>query len=73
MVECELLETCGFFRVYSDTLDMACRGFIKTYCKGERMDECKRKEYRLQHGEPPVDDMLPTGQMIPESYKTAAG
>jgi hypothetical protein len=33
------------------------------------MDECKRKEYRLKHGTPPVDDMMPSGQMVPEDYK----
>jgi hypothetical protein len=33
------------------------------------MDNCKRKEYRQQHGTPPHDDMLPSGQTIPGSYK----
>ena len=69
MTECELLATCGFFQKYRETLNLACRGFIKTYCRGERMDECKRKEHRLQHGVPPDSDMLPSGQMIPQEYK----
>ena len=54
-MQCELLDKCGFFLKYRDTLNLACRGFIKTYCEGEKMDECKRKEYRLKHGAPPHD------------------
>lgn len=68
MVECELLETCGFFKKYNDTLNLACRGFVKTYCKGPKMDECLRKEYRLKNGHPPTDAMLPTGQKMPELH-----
>ena len=62
--ECELLKTCGFFKKYQSVKDLACKGFIKLYCKGPRMDECKRKQYRTEHGEPPPDDMLPSGQII---------
>ncbi len=68
MVECELLDTCSFFQKYNETLNLACRGFIKTYCKGDRLDECKRKEYRNQHGQSPVADMLPSGQMMPKEH-----
>ncbi len=66
-MECELLETCGFFKKYEDSLDLACRGFIKSYCKGEKMDECARKIYRREHGQPPHDDMMPSGQEIPKN------
>ncbi len=62
--ECELLDKCGFFRKYQKTKDLACKGFIASYCRGAKMDECKRKEYRIKNGTPPVDDMMPTGQMI---------
>ena len=69
MYECELLETCGFFKKYQESLNLACKGFIKTYCKGERMDECKRKEYRAEHGQPPQDDMLPSGHIMPKEQQ----
>ena len=69
MSECELLEACGFFQKYRNTLNLACRGFIKTYCQGPRMDECARKEYRIKHGTPPDDEMLPSGQMLPGEYR----
>lgn len=65
MTECELLENCGFFLRYQESQDMACRSFIKSYCRGEKMDVCGRKKYRTRHGAPPTDDMMPTGQLIP--------
>jgi len=66
MQECELLNTCGFFIKYQDTHDFACRGFIKAYCKGDKIGVCKRKEYRKAHGTPPHEDMLPTGHTMPK-------
>jgi len=67
-MECDLLGNCGFFQRYQDTLDLACRGFIKTYCKGPKMEECKRKEFRKTNGTPPPIEMLPSGQMVPKEY-----
>ncbi len=62
--ECELLNKCGFFKKYQSTKDMICKGFIAMYCKGGKMNECKRLEYRNANGVPPADDMMPSGQMI---------
>jgi len=59
--ECELLEKCGFFKKYGESNELACKGFVLTYCKGDKMDRCKRKEYREKHGVPPDDDMMPNG------------
>lgn len=61
---CELLEKCGFFKKFGNSLESACHGFVKLYCKGALMNECKRKEYRKQHGAPPDDNMLPNGFML---------
>ncbi len=62
--QCDLLVVCGFFKKYQDAKDLACKGFIRSYCKGPKMDECKRKEFRKQHGYPPPDEMMPTGHMM---------
>ena len=62
--KCELLEKCGFFKKYKETKDLACRGFIRMYCTGEHMNNCKRKEYRMKHGAAPPDDMMPNGVLI---------
>jgi hypothetical protein len=69
MTECELLETCGFFKKHQKSLEMECRGFLKTYCHGPGMNECKRKVFRRENGHPPHDDMLPSGQMMPDTKK----
>ncbi len=62
--ECELLSKCGFFKKYSESKSLACRGFIQQYCKGSMMEKCCRKQYRKEHGTPPSDDMMPSGQMV---------
>jgi hypothetical protein len=64
--ECDLLEKCGFFKKYQPTRDLACRGFIQQYCRGPKMNECKRKQYRRNHGISPSDDMMPNGQTMAE-------
>ena len=68
-MDCELLGTCGFFKKYEGSLDLACRGFIKAYCKGDKMDLCARKKFRAENGKPPHDDMMPSGQDMPKSYQ----
>ena len=67
--QCELLDKCGFFKKYQEVNDLACRGFIHRYCKGKEMNQCKRKEFRLKHGTPPSDDMMPSGNMYVDLIK----
>jgi major membrane immunogen (membrane-anchored lipoprotein) len=67
--ECELLQECGLFKKYQAANDLACKGFIKVYCQGPKMAECKRVEYYLEHGMLPSDDMLPSGTMIFERIR----
>lgn len=62
--ECELLGTCGFFRKYELTKEATCRGFISTFCKGDLMDQCRRKQIKKDTGKSPSDDMMPTGLMV---------
>ena len=64
MEECDMLRKCSFFKKYQETKDLACKGFMVMYCKGTKMNDCKRKLYRQENGKPPLDDMLPTGQII---------
>ncbi|MBN1346169.1 MAG: hypothetical protein JXQ73_26005 [Phycisphaerae bacterium] len=61
---CALLDSCGFFKKYRSSSDLACKGFIAKYCRGQQMSECKRKQYRQQHGAPPPDEMMPSGVTI---------
>jgi hypothetical protein len=64
MSTCDLLDKCGFFQKHQKSSWAACQGFITLYCQGPKMEECKRKAYRKEHGAPPPDDLLPSGQMI---------
>jgi len=61
METCDMIEKCGFLIRYSPTNELACKGFINRYCKGNLKNECKRKAYKLANGTPPPDNMLPTG------------
>ncbi len=41
--ECEHLNTCGFFKKYQSTKDLACKGFIAGYCKGQKWTNAREK------------------------------
>ena len=61
-MKCEFLGGCAFFNEYKEILGSgAYKGFVSMYCDGKRMEECKRRQYRLEHGKPPAVDMLPNG------------
>ncbi|MBN1555798.1 MAG: hypothetical protein JXA11_13725 [Phycisphaerae bacterium] len=62
--ECELLGSCGFFKKFGSTKELACKGFISQYCKGPMQGQCKRKEYRRKNGTPPADNMMPSGAIM---------
>jgi hypothetical protein len=61
---CDSLERCGFFKKYQGSIHSACRTMIKMYCQGSKMDLCKRKAFRKATGQPPPDDMMPSGYTI---------
>ena len=60
-IACEFLSGCAFFNKYKEALGPAYDGFVALYCKGPKLEDCKRRIYRLEKGEPPADDMLPSG------------
>ncbi len=62
--ECELLETCGFFKKYNEISEVACKMLISMYCRGSKQNECKRKEYRMSTGNPPAATMMPNGKSL---------
>jgi hypothetical protein len=63
-MQCELLAICGFFKKYNNPQNRTCQEFIRRYCIGPDTHKCKRLEYRKSYGQPPDDDMMPTGLMI---------
>jgi hypothetical protein len=70
--ECELLTECGFFRKYQSTKNLACQGFITSYCRGPSMEQCVRRGYQERHGSLPSDDMMPTGHMLKDGLFRSA-
>lgn len=69
MKDCENLSACGFFKKHLETKGLACQGFIRQYCKGDKQDDCKRKTYKKEHGSLAPDDMLPSGQMMADNER----
>lgn len=64
MADCPSLAGCGFLKKHGETKQLACKGFISSYCRGEKQNECKRKEHKARTGTPPSDDMMPNGAMM---------
>jgi hypothetical protein len=63
--KCELLDTCRFFLRFSSNLEVIKKQWVILYCENvEYSDGCERKKNRNQTGEPPVDNMAPTGVVI---------
>ena len=59
---CQFLDKCAFFRKYKQHLGGAYHGFVSMYCRGPKLEECKRRQFRLEKGVPPSDEMLPNGK-----------
>jgi len=66
---CTSLDNCGYFDKYQNSKETTCKGWIRIYCQGPKMDECKRREYKEKHGKAAPDDMMPSGLMSPEYLK----
>lgn len=62
--KCQHLQNCGFFQKYQSGKNLTCKVFVMRFCEGTEMENCKRKEYRMKHGNPPSDEMMPSGQMM---------
>ena len=63
MSTCERSHICGFFKKHEHSSKIDCRGFINSYCKGSKMNECARLEYIKKYNKPPSENMLPSGKI----------
>jgi len=62
---CELLEKCRFFQNYQGNNEVVKEGWIRLFCESlEKSEKCERKKIRQQTGQPPVDNMAPTGKIL---------
>ncbi len=64
MNDCANLAGCGFVKKYGESKSLAVKGFVNLYCKGEKQNECKRKEHKQKTGQAPPDEMMPSGGMM---------
>lgn len=63
---CELLEKCGFFLNFKKNSEVVKKGWIRSFCESkEKSERCERKKVRRKTGQPPADNMAPTGKMLP--------
>jgi hypothetical protein len=62
--ECKMLRLCGFLKKHGRDNDVTGQWFRQEYCTGLKENECKRKEYMIEHGKLPPDDMTPTGEIL---------
>ncbi len=63
--KCEFLERCGFFLHFSGSSETVKNGWVNLFCEDLTKSEfCKRKIYKREHGQPPADNMTPTGIFI---------
>jgi hypothetical protein len=68
MSECKSLTTCSFVKFYENSKgnDLALKGFINSYCKGQKQDDCKRKKVSRNLGGPLYvpPNMMPNGMPL---------
>lgn len=63
--KCELLDTCGFFLNFKGNSEVIKQGWIRSFCESRvKSERCERKKIRAQTGQPPVDNMTPTGKLL---------
>ncbi|MBZ5554519.1 MAG: hypothetical protein LAO21_17515 [Acidobacteriia bacterium] len=63
---CENLDICGFFIKFKGNSEIVKQGWIRLYCEDlEKSEKCVRKQIKRDTGRPPVDNMAPTGDLIP--------
>ena len=63
--KCKFLDSCGFFLNFRGNSEVVERGWIRLFCTSqERSENCERKKIRKQTGQPPPDNMTPTGIIL---------
>ena len=62
---CEFLDRCGFFLNYRGNTEVIKQGWIRMYCENQgKSKQCERRKVREETGQPPADNMCPTGRVL---------
>lgn len=65
---CEKIEKCPFFNKYFPEKDGLYRGWAKSFCENmEKSQDCKRKQYSIEHNQPAPPELTPIGTLIDNS------
>lgn len=65
IVPCENLSKCGFFLNYKGNSEVIQNSWIRLYCRDKiRSEKCERKKIKKRTGQPPADNMSPTGKIL---------
>jgi hypothetical protein len=63
--KCQFITQCGFFLNFSTNVETIREAWTKLYCDDLEVSElCERKKIRLRTGDPPADNMAPTGKFL---------
>lgn len=72
MAECKNLVNCSFIKAYekNDEHKLSLQGFVNMYCKGDKVDDCKRLKICNALGKERVPvNMMPNGFALPGTSK----
>jgi len=63
--KCDLINECAYFQFYEEQRSMAIDVWKKLFCMNiSKSEKCERKKIRKETGEPPPDNMSPTGELL---------
>ena len=63
MAYCPNLEGCPFVKKYGED-NYSIKGFVNSYCKGDKQNECERKKHYDKYNEAPPVNMIPNGHLL---------
>ncbi|HAR63599.1 MAG: hypothetical protein DKM50_07825 [Candidatus Margulisiibacteriota bacterium] len=69
-MECSNLMTCSFVKTYQNdpVVSIGVKGYITSYCKGDKESSCLRKKISQQLGKDKVPtNMMPSGRPVPNT------
>ena len=64
MSACDQMKTCGFYLCFKDSDQSEIQDVIHRYCYSQKNENCARKRFQREHGEPPPEEMSPGGNFV---------
>ncbi len=64
MAGCEQRENCPFYKKMNATQIHLHRVYVEDYCRGAFARDCLRRVHQEIYGEPPCDELAPSGLIL---------